>query len=42
MHGINAVPTFIIEDIIIVGAQPYEIFKKVINKVLDEKSRVIE
>ncbi len=41
-HGINAVPTFVIEDIIVAGAQPYEIFKKVINKVLDEKSRIVQ
>ena len=38
-YGINGVPTFIIEERLIVGAQPYEVFKKVINKILDEKSR---
>ncbi len=38
-YGINGVPTFNIEDRLIVGAQPYEIFKKVINKILDEKSK---
>ncbi|MFX1329896.1 MAG: DsbA family protein [Promethearchaeota archaeon] len=38
-YGINGVPTFNIEERLIVGAQPYEIFKKVINKVLDEKSK---
>ena len=38
-HGINGVPTFLIEDRLIVGAQPYEVFKKVISKILDEKSK---
>jgi len=37
-YGINGVPTFIIEDRLVVGAQPYNVFKKVINKILDEKS----
>jgi predicted DsbA family dithiol-disulfide isomerase len=37
--GINGVPSFIIEDSLIVGAQPYEVFKKVIDKILDEKSK---
>jgi len=40
-YGINGVPTFLIEDRLIVGAQPYEVFKKVINKILDEKSKDI-
>ena len=30
-YGINGVPTFFIEEELIIGAQPYEIFKKVIN-----------
>ena len=38
-YGISGVPTFNIEERLIVGAQPYEMFKKVINKVLDEKSK---
>jgi predicted DsbA family dithiol-disulfide isomerase len=38
-YGINGVPAFIIEDRLIYGAQPYKVFKKVINKILDEKSR---
>ncbi|MFX1307396.1 MAG: DsbA family protein [Promethearchaeota archaeon] len=38
-YGINGVPTFNIEERLIVGAQPYEVFKKVINKILDEKSK---
>jgi predicted DsbA family dithiol-disulfide isomerase len=38
-YGINGVPTFNIEESLIVGAQPYEIFKKVINKILEEKSK---
>jgi predicted DsbA family dithiol-disulfide isomerase len=37
-YGINGVPTFLIEDRLIVGAQPYEIFKNLINEILDEKS----
>jgi predicted DsbA family dithiol-disulfide isomerase len=36
-HGINGVPAFLIEDRLIVGAQPYEVFKKVIDKILVEK-----
>lgn len=35
-YGINGVPTFIIRDKMIVGAQSYEYFKKVIEKVLEE------
>jgi len=38
-YGINGVPTFNIEERLIVGAQPYETFKKVIDKILDEKSK---
>ena len=38
-YGINGVPTFLIEDRLIVGAQPYEIFKNLINEILDEKSK---
>jgi len=37
-YGINGVPTFLIEDRLIVGAQPYKVFKNVINEILDEKS----
>ena len=33
-YGINGVPTFFIEEELIIGAQPYEIYK-----VLDEKSK---
>jgi predicted DsbA family dithiol-disulfide isomerase len=33
-YGINGVPTFIIGDIIVVGAQPYEVFEKIIKNVL--------
>ncbi|MHA1478997.1 MAG: DsbA family oxidoreductase [Promethearchaeota archaeon] len=35
-YGINGVPTFIIGDSIVVGAQPYEVFEKVIRKALEE------
>ncbi|MFX1449094.1 MAG: DsbA family protein, partial [Promethearchaeota archaeon] len=35
-YGINGVPTFIIGDRLVVGAQPYEVFEKVIRKVLEE------
>ena len=36
-YGINGVPTFIIGDKIVVGAQPYDVFKKVIeNRVQNE------
>ncbi|MFW9999755.1 MAG: DsbA family protein [Candidatus Hodarchaeota archaeon] len=38
-YGINGVPSFIIEERLIIGAQPYEIFKEVINEILDEKSK---
>jgi predicted DsbA family dithiol-disulfide isomerase len=38
-YGINGVPAFIIENKLIYGAQPYEIFKKVINEILYEKSK---
>jgi predicted DsbA family dithiol-disulfide isomerase len=37
--GINSVPTFLIEDKFIIGAQAYSVFEKVINKILEtEKS----
>lgn len=35
--GINGVPTFLIGDKFIIGAQPYEVFEKVINSILDEE-----
>ncbi|MFX1567548.1 MAG: DsbA family protein [Promethearchaeota archaeon] len=35
-YGINGVPTFIIEDRFIIGAQPYKVFKKVINEILND------
>ena len=34
-YGITGVPTFIIGDRIVVGAQPYEVFEKVIRKALE-------
>jgi predicted DsbA family dithiol-disulfide isomerase len=34
-YGINGVPTFIIGDGIVVGAQPYEVFEKVIINTLE-------
>ena len=35
-YGINGVPTFIIGDRIVVGAQPYEVFENVIRKALEK------
>ncbi len=35
-YGINGVPAFIIGEQIIFGAQPYETFKNIIQKVLEE------
>ncbi|MHA1510046.1 MAG: DsbA family oxidoreductase [Promethearchaeota archaeon] len=35
-YGINGVPTFIIGDKIVVGAQPYDVFKKVIENMLHD------
>ena len=35
--GINGVPTFLIGDRFIIGAQPYVIFEKVINDILDKE-----
>ncbi len=35
-YGINGVPTFIIGDRIVVGAQPYEVFESVISKALEK------
>ncbi|MFX1364913.1 MAG: DsbA family protein [Promethearchaeota archaeon] len=37
--GINGVPAFIIGNRLIFGAQPYDVFKKVINIILDEESK---
>jgi predicted DsbA family dithiol-disulfide isomerase len=38
-YGINGVPAFIVEDRLIYGAQPYKVFKQVINEVLDQNSK---
>lgn len=38
-YSINGVPTFIIGEKLIVGAQPYTIFKQAINELLNEKSK---
>jgi predicted DsbA family dithiol-disulfide isomerase len=37
-HGINGVPTFIIGDKIVVGAQPYDVFTKVIENALQNEA----
>ncbi len=37
-YGINGVPTFIIGDKIVVGAQPYDVFTKVIEKALQNEA----
>ena len=37
-YGINGVPTFIIGDKIVVGAQPYDVFEKVIENALQNKA----
>lgn len=36
-YGINGVPSFLIEDKLVVGAQSYEVFREVINKILNKK-----
>ncbi len=36
--GINGVPTFLIGDQFVVGAQPYEVFENVIRNVLGKKA----
>ncbi len=35
-YGITGVPTFIIGDKVVVGAQPYEVFQKVVKKALEQ------
>lgn len=37
-YGINGVPTFVIGDKIVVGAQPYDVFKKVIENTLQNEA----
>ena len=37
-YGINGVPTFIIGDDIVVGAQPYNVFKRIIEKTLQNEA----
>jgi len=37
-YGINGVPTFIIGDKIVVGAQPYDVFKNVIENTLQNEA----
>lgn len=37
-YGINGVPTFIIGDKIVVGAQPYDVFKRVIENTLQNEA----
>ena len=39
-YGINGVPTFLIGDRIVVGAQSYEVFQKVIKKALEDEATV--
>lgn len=38
-YRINGVPSFIIEGEIIIGVQPYKVFKTVIDKILKEKGK---
>ncbi len=35
-YGITGVPTFIIGEKVVVGAQPYEVFQKVVKKALEQ------
>jgi predicted DsbA family dithiol-disulfide isomerase len=37
-YRINGVPTFIIGEKLIVGAQPYQVFKQAIREIMSEKS----
>ncbi len=37
-YGINGVPTFIFGDKIVVGAQPYDVFKKLIENTLHDEA----
>ena len=37
-HGINGVPTFLIGNRFVVGAQPYEVFQRVIKQALHENA----
>jgi len=37
-NGINGVPAFIIDNKLIFGAQPYEVFDRAIKKAIEEKS----
>ena len=37
-YGINGVPTFIIGDKIVVGAQPYDVFKRIIENSLQNEA----
>ena len=39
-YGISGVPTFVIGDKMVVGAQPYEVLKKVLSEELASDSRV--
>jgi predicted DsbA family dithiol-disulfide isomerase len=36
-YGINGVPTFLIGESIVIGAQPYDVFEKVIRKALEKE-----
>ncbi|MFX1498033.1 MAG: DsbA family protein [Promethearchaeota archaeon] len=38
-YGINGVPSFLIEDKLVIGAQSYEVFREIINKILGKKSK---
>ena len=38
-HGVNSTPTFVIEGTVIVGAQPFEVFRDAIEAALRKKSK---
>jgi predicted DsbA family dithiol-disulfide isomerase len=38
-YGVNSTPTFVVDGTVIVGAQPFEVFRGAIEAALKKKSK---
>jgi predicted DsbA family dithiol-disulfide isomerase len=37
-HGIRGIPTFVFDNLLFTGAQPYEVFQRVMDKALENRA----
>ncbi len=37
-YGINGIPTFVFDNLLFTGAQPYEVFQRVMDKALENRA----